>query len=92
MPPVFISADDCLAANVTSRLVAAPRPGTDEPFVSGESGAIGTGVLYALIAQPAYRELAESLRLNADAGSVNQHGRGYITNVYEDIVWFDRNG
>ncbi len=53
--------------------------GTDEPFVSGESGAIGTGVLYALMTQPAYRELAESLRLNADAQVLLISTEGYIT-------------
>ncbi|UMX65548.1 pyridoxal-phosphate dependent enzyme [Klebsiella pneumoniae] len=88
----FISADDCLAAN-GMRLLAAPRPGTDEPFVSGESGAIGTGVLYALMTQPAYRELAESLRLNADAQVLLISTEGDTSpDVYEDIVWFGRNG
>ncbi|ELN87259.1 diaminopropionate ammonia-lyase, partial [Salmonella enterica subsp. enterica serovar Enteritidis str. 13183-1] len=33
----FISADDCLAAK-GMRISAAPRPGTDTPFISGESG------------------------------------------------------
>ncbi|MFW0191247.1 diaminopropionate ammonia-lyase, partial [Klebsiella pneumoniae] len=88
----FISADDCLAAN-GMRLLAAPRPGTDEPFVSGEFGAIGTGVLYALMTQPAYRELAESLRLNADAQVLLISTEGDTSpDVYEDIVWFGRNG
>ncbi len=88
----FISADDCLAAN-GMRLLAAPRPGTDEPFVSGESGAIGTGVLYALMTQPAYRELAESLRLNADAQVLLISTEGDTSpDVYEEIVWFGRNG
>ena len=82
----------CLAAN-GMRLLAAPRPGTDEPFVSGESGAIGTGVLYALMTQPAYRELAESLRLNADAQVLLISTEGDTSpDVYEDIVWFGRNG
>ncbi len=66
---------------------------TDEPFVSGESGAIGTGVLYALMTQPEYRELAESLRLNADAQVLLISTEGDTSpDVYEDIVWFGRNG
>ncbi|MBO2029503.1 hypothetical protein J4734_20920 [Klebsiella pneumoniae] len=65
---------------------------TDEPFVSGNS-AIGTGVLYALMTQPAYRELAESLRLNADAQVLLISTEGDTSpDVYEDIVWFGRNG
>lgn len=69
------------------------RDGTDEPFVSGESGAIGTGVLYALMTQPEYRELAESLRLNADAQVLLISTEGDTSpDVYEDIVWFGRNG
>lgn len=88
----FISADDHLAAN-GMRLLAAPRPGTDEPFISGESGAIGAGVLYALMTQPEFRHLAESLRLNADAHVLLISTEGDTSpDVYEDIVWFGRNG
>ncbi|KAA8864689.1 diaminopropionate ammonia-lyase, partial [Klebsiella pneumoniae] len=55
--------------------------------------AIGTGVLYALMTQPAYRELAESLRLNADAQVLLISTEGDTSpDVYEDIVWFGRNG
>ncbi len=58
-----------------------------------ESGAIGTGVLYALMTQPAYRELAKSLRLNADAQVLLISTEGDTSpDVYEDIVWFGRNG
>lgn len=88
----FISADDRLAAN-GMRLLAAPRPGTDEPFISGESGAIGAGVLHALMTQPEHRELAESLRLNADAHVLLISTEGDTSpDIYEEIVWFGRNG
>lgn len=88
----FISADDRLAAN-GMRLLAAPRPGTDEPFISGESGAIGAGLLYALMTQPEYRELAESLHLNADAHLLLINTEGDTSpDIYEEIVWFGRNG
>ncbi len=39
--------------------------------------------------QPAYRELAESLRLNADAQVLLISTEGDTSpDVYEDIVWF----
>ncbi|HBQ8604452.1 TPA: diaminopropionate ammonia-lyase, partial [Klebsiella pneumoniae] len=47
----------------------------------------------ALMTQPAYRELAESLRLNADAQVLLISTEGDTSpDVYEDIVWFGRNG
>ena len=50
-------------------------------------------LLYALMTQPAYRELAESLRLNADAQVLLISTEGDTSpDVYEDIVWFGRNG
>ncbi len=44
--------------------------------------------------QPAHRELAESLRLNADAQVLLISTEGGYTSpdVFEDIVWFGRNG
>ncbi len=59
----------------------------------GNPALLATGVLYALMTQPAYRELAESLRLNADAQVLLISTEGDTSpDVYEDIVWFGRNG
>ncbi|VUC87121.1 diaminopropionate ammonia-lyase [Salmonella sp. NCTC 11881] len=45
------------------RISAAPRPGTDTPFISGESGAIGVGLLYELMNNMHYQDLANRLQL-----------------------------
>lgn len=87
----FISADDSLAAN-GMRILAAPRPGTDIPFISGESGAIGTGVIYALMHDEAYREIRERLALNIHSHVLLISTEGDTSpDIYEDIVWFGRN-
>lgn len=86
----FISADDRLAAN-GMRILAAPRPGTDEPFISGESGAIGTGLIYELMSSDSYRELRERLRLDSRAHVLLISTEGDTSpDVYEDIVWLGR--
>lgn len=87
----FISADDRLAAN-GMRILAAPRPGTDTPFISGESGAIGTGVIYALMSDDEYREIRERLALNIHSHVLLISTEGDTSpDIYEDIVWFGRN-
>ena len=87
----FISADDRLAAN-GMRILAAPRPGTDAPFISGESGAIGTGLIYELMSQDCYREIRERLNLNIHSRVLLISTEGDTSpDVYEDIVWFGRN-
>jgi len=43
--------------------------------------------------QPEYRELAASLRLNADAHVLLISTEGDTSpDIYEEIVWFGRNG
>jgi len=43
--------------------------------------------------QPEYRELAESLRLNTDAHVLLISTEGDTSpDIYEEIVWFGRNG
>lgn len=86
----FISADDRLAAN-GMRILAAPRPNTDEPFISGESGAIGAGLIYELMSHECHRELRERLGLNVNAHVLLISTEGDTSpDVYEDIVWFGR--
>lgn len=88
----FISADDSLAAN-GMRILASPRPGTDAPFISGESGAIGTGLIYELMSREDYRGIIEALQLNTDSHVLLISTEGDTSpDIYEDIVWFGRNG
>lgn len=86
----FISADDCLAAK-GMRISAAPRLGTDTPFISGESGAIGVGVLYELMNNMHYQDLANRLQLDANAHVLLISTEGDTSpDIYEDIVWNGR--
>lgn len=70
---------------------AAPRPGTDTPFISGESGAIGVGLLYELMNNMHYQDLANRLQLDASAHVLLISTEGDTSpDIYEDIVWNGR--
>ena len=87
----FISADDKLAAN-GMRILAAPRPATDVPLISGESGAIGVGLIYELMSHDEYSELREKLALDNCAHVLLISTEGDTSpDIYDDIVWFGRN-
>ncbi|MBQ7886635.1 MAG: diaminopropionate ammonia-lyase [Clostridia bacterium] len=58
----FISCPDWVSA-LGMRALARPEGG-DERIVSGESGAIGTGLVTAIMTDPAYAELKNALGLN----------------------------
>lgn len=88
---VFISADDHLAAN-GMRISASPRPNTDEPFISGESGAIGLGLLYKLMTTAEHQPLCQTLNLNKDARVLLISTEGDTSpDIYEEIVWLGKN-
>ena len=73
------------------RILAAPRPGTDDAFISGESGAIGTGFIYELMSNQCHKELKERLNLNKQSRVLLISTEGDTSpDVYEDIVWFGR--
>ena len=69
------------------RMLAAPIKG-DTPVCSGESGAVGMGLLDAIMTDPAYKELKEALGLN-------EHSRVLLFSTegdtdpdrYKEIVW-----
>ena len=61
----FCSCPDWMAAK-GMRMLAAPVKG-DPAVCSGESGAIGMGVIASLMTDPDYAELKEALGLNADS-------------------------
>ncbi|ECN8018806.1 diaminopropionate ammonia-lyase, partial [Salmonella enterica subsp. enterica] len=68
-----------------------PRPGTDTPFISGESGAIGVGLLYELMNNMHYQDLANRLQLDANAHVLLISTEGDTSpDIYEDIVWNGR--
>ncbi|MDU8925031.1 diaminopropionate ammonia-lyase [Pasteurellaceae bacterium LIM206] len=88
---VFISADDQLAAN-GMRIAAAPRPNTDPAFISGESGAIGLGLLYELTSKADYQHLSQQLGLDKEACVLLVSTEGDTSSdIYEEIVWRGRN-
>ena len=87
---IFISAMDCLAAN-GMRITAAPRPDTDIPFISGESGAIGIGLLYEIMQNPQYQYLCHQLNLNQNSRILLISTEGDTSpDIYEEIVWLGR--
>lgn len=85
----FISACDSLSANGV-RILAAPLPG-DPAITSGESGAIGTGLLYEIMMKPEHKELKEKLKLNQNSHVLLVSTEGDTSpDIYRDIVWFGR--
>lgn len=86
----FFSADDSLAAN-GMRILASPRPDTDPAIVSGESGAIGTGLLYELMQKIEHQDIRESLKLDSNAHVLLISTEGDTSpDIYEEIVWLGR--
>lgn len=61
----FISCGDWVSAQ-GMRMLAHPEEG-DPAVVSGESGAVGTGLVEAIMTNPAYRELKDTLGLGEDS-------------------------
>ena len=85
----FVSASDRLSTN-GMRILAAPLSG-DQQIVSGESGAIGMGLIYELLHNPHYSELKEQLKLNQQAHVLLISTEGDTSpDIYEQIVWQGR--
>lgn len=86
----FLSVNDALSAN-GMRILAAPKLG-DPSIISGESGAIGAGVLYELMKKDEHQDLRESLSLDNHAHILLISTEGDTSpEIYEDIVWLGRN-
>ena len=85
----FVSCADEVSA-LGMRMLAAPMKG-DPQVVSGESGAVGMGVLASIMLDDDYAELRDALGLGADSqvtlfsteGDTDPQG-------YRDIVWGER--
>ena len=82
----FCSCPDWMAAK-GMRMLAAPIKG-DPAVCSGESGAIGMGVIASLMTDPDYAELKEALGLNADSKVLLFSTEGDTDpDKYKSIVW-----
>ncbi|MCP2041848.1 diaminopropionate ammonia-lyase [Neisseria sp. HSC-16F19] len=83
----FAAVADCVSAE-GMRVLAAPKPGTDPAILSGESGAVGLGLLYALCSRPAYAAERAQLQLDDKARvlCINTEG-DTAPDVYEAVVW-----
>ncbi|MCL2842029.1 MAG: diaminopropionate ammonia-lyase [Oscillospiraceae bacterium] len=82
----FVSCPDWVAAR-GMRMSAAPLPG-DAPILSGESGAVGLGLLSAIMEQDDLSGLREALGLDADSVVLLFSTEGNTDpQKYQDIVW-----
>lgn len=87
---VFVSCPDWVAAE-GMRILAAPVNG-DPVVVSGESGAVTTGVVYEIMTNPAYSELKESLKLDENSTVLLFSTEGDTDpEMYKEVVWKGRN-
>lgn len=82
----FVSAPDWVAAR-GMRVLAAPLAG-DSPVKSGESGAVGAGLVTTLMLEEEYADLRESLGLNKDSVVLCFSTEGDTDpERYRDVVW-----
>lgn len=82
----YLSCQDKVAIR-GMRMLAAPLRG-DPPVISGESGALGMGVLSYLAEKRAYQELREKLKLRADSVVLLISTEGDTDpKKYREIVW-----
>ena len=82
----FLACPDWVSAT-GMRMLAAPLRG-DPAVTSGESGAVGMGVVTALMTDPAYAGLKEALQLNRDSAVLLFSTEGDTDpEKYRRIVW-----
>ncbi len=82
----FVSCPDWVAAN-GMRILGNPLAG-DERVVSGESGAVTTGLLYEIMTNPEYKELKEELKLDENSKVLLFSTEGDTDpDMYRKIVW-----
>lgn len=86
----FVSAPDWAAAE-GMRILAAPVKG-DKAVVSGESGAVTTGILYEIMTNPELAELKAGLKLDENSKVLLISTEGDTDpEMYKDVVWKGRN-
>ena len=82
----FVSCPDWVAAT-GMRMLSAPRKG-DPQVISGESGAVGMGLLQALMQNPDYAELRDALKLNEKSRVLMFSTEGDTDpENYRKIIW-----
>ena len=82
----FVSAPDWVAAR-GMRILAAPKKG-DSSVISGESGAVTTGLLFSLLQNTEYNCFREALGLNVDSVILLFSTEGDTDpEKYRSIVW-----
>mgnify|MGYP000876381309 CR=1 FL=1 len=82
----YLSCPDYVAAR-GMRILAAPLKG-DPQVISGESGAVGTGVISLLMGREEYKELRESLKLDKNSVVLLISTEGDTDpKKYREIVW-----
>ncbi|MPN24256.1 Diaminopropionate ammonia-lyase [bioreactor metagenome] len=83
---VLCSAEDRVAAD-GMRILASPLPG-DPRIVSGESGAVGAGLLYAIMRDADLNVMKDTLGLDSSSRVLLISAEGDTSpDVYRDIVW-----
>lgn len=82
----FMSCDDSLAA--TGMRVLANPIGNDPKVVSGESGAIGLGVLYTLATHPEAKNIMKQFGFNKNSTVFILSTEGNTDPVnYQKVIW-----
>ena len=83
---VFVSCPDWVAAK-GMRILGNPLK-EDKKVVSGESGAVTTGLIYEIMKNDDYKELREKLELNEDSKVLLFSTEGDTDpEKYREIVW-----
>lgn len=82
----FIAASDEVTAK-GMRMLANPL-GTDSRIISGESGAVTTGVLGVIAKDPHYKALKEQLQIGPESVVILVSTEGNTDpEIYQDVVW-----
>jgi diaminopropionate ammonia-lyase len=82
----FVSAPDWVASR-GMRVLAVPVKG-DEKVISGESGAVTTGLLFTLMRNDEYRDLREALGMNSESEVLLFSTEGNTDpEKFRDVVW-----
>jgi diaminopropionate ammonia-lyase len=82
----FVSAPDWVASR-GMRVLAVPVKG-DEKVISGESGAVTTGLLFTLLRKEEYKDFQEAMGINSESVVLLFSTEGNTDpEKYRDIVW-----
>ncbi len=88
---IFFSVEDRVAAD-GMRILAAPAPNGDPPIISGESGAVGAGLLYAIMQDPDLIPVKHKLSLDNESRVLLISTEGNTSpEIYQRIVWLGDN-